>query len=363
MKPGDSSVARATDVAKLLQQLLPHVGNKPIPLARLARLLLAMGHDATARELGANALALAPNSGEVQAISAEIFSHEIASWYFPMVQDHLRHAAMEHALKRAITPASRVLEIGTGTALFAMMAARAGAKEVFTCEKDPVVAATAAEIVAANGLSDRVRVIAKSSTDLEVGIDLTGPADVLIWDTLGSNMIGAGALPILENAKRRLVRSGASVIPARGRIRVALAEDRKFHRKRMRVVEGFDLTPFNKLASPSYVLDVGDERLVLRSRPKDLFTFDFQSGGPFPEASASLTLRSSGGVVNGIAQWLRLELDDETSYESQPGRGASSVFNVVFHTLKQPIELKAGTTIVVSATHDRMSFRIWADAA
>jgi hypothetical protein len=350
----------ATDSA-LMQQLLPHVADKPVPLARLACLLLKMGHVARARELCACATALAPDSGEVQAISAEIFSHTVASWYFPMVRDHARNAAIETAFNRAIRPGCRVLDIGTGTALFAMMAARAGAGEVISCEKDPVVAATATEIIAANDLGDRVRVIAKSSTDLEVGIDFAAPADVLIWDMPTSNMIGGHALPIIEHATRRLIRSGAPVIPARGRIRIALAEDRSFHLKQMHNVEGFDLMPFNRLAAPYYMLDVGDERLVLRSEPVDLFCFDFQSGGPFPEADASVSLSTSGGLVNGIAQWQCLELDDEVSYENFPSKGAFSPFGVVFYTLRRPVELEPGARLVVSARHDRLLFRIWTD--
>jgi predicted O-methyltransferase YrrM len=254
-----------------------------------------------------------------------------------------------------------VLEIGTGTALFAMMAARAGAGEVVTCEKDPVVAATAAQIVAANDLTNRVRVIEKGSTDLEVGIDFAEPADVLVWDTLSSNMIGANALPILEHATRRLLKPGAPTIPANGTVRIALAEDRRFHLKRMHNVEGFDLSLFNRLAASCYAINVSDERLVLRSEPVDLFHFDFQSGGPFPEAEASVSLSASGGLVNGIAQWQRLNFDDDASYENCPSKGAYSVFDVVFYPLRKPVELKAGANVLVSAAHNRLAFRIWAD--
>ena len=351
-----------TDGASSLQTLLRHVADEPVPLARLACLLLAMGHVEWARELCARAIALAPDNAEVVAFSADIFSHEVASWYFPMVRDRIRHAAMEAALKRAIRPGCRVLDIGTGTGLFAMMAARTGAVEVVTCESNPAVAAAATEIIARNGLAGHVRVIAKSSADLEVGLDLTEPADLLIWDTLGNNMIGAGALPVIEHAMRRLMRPGAPAIPARGTVRIALAEDRKADLRQMHIVEGFDLSPFNRLAAPSYTVSIGDERLALRSAPADLFRFDFQSGGPFPEAQASASLSTSGGLVNGIAQWLRFELDDKVHYENRPSEGASSVFAAVIHALRRPIEMRPGTELLVCGAHDRRSFRIWAEA-
>lgn len=352
-----------TDSTATLEILLSRAADKPVLLARLAQLLHTKGQIERARGLCTQAVALAPGSGEVRALAAEVFSNGVAGWYFPMVQDRVRHAAYEMAMRRAIRPGCRVLEIGTGTGLLAMMAARAGAAEVATCESNPVVAATASEIIACNGFADRVRIIVKSAADLEVGTDLSDRADVLIWDVLRSNMIGAGALPIMEMAARRLIRPGASVIPARGTIRIALAEDREAHCRRMQTVEGFDLSPFNRLAAPTYTILVGDERLALRGEPGDLFCFDFQSGGRFPEARSTTSLTATGGCVNGIAQWIRFQMDEEGWYENPPSVGAISTFGVVFYPLKRPIEMAPGAKLTVSGAHDRQSLRIWADTA
>jgi type III protein arginine methyltransferase len=344
-----------------LETLLSFLADKPVPLARLACLLLAKGQGERARELCAQAIAMAPCNEESHAIAAQVFGHNVPGWYFPMVRDHVRHMAFEKAMHRAIRPGCRVLEIGTGTGLLAMMAARAGAAEVVTCESNPAVAATASEIVALNGLADCVRVIAKLSADLVIRIDLAEPADVLVWDALSNNMIGAGALPTMEQAMRRLMRPGARAIPARGTVRIALAEDRKAHRSQMHMVEGFDLSAFNRLAAGSYDIAVGDERLALRSEPGDLFHFDFQSGGPFPEARAAVSLSSAGGIVNGIAQWPRLELDEEECYEKLPQGGAISAFAAMFYPIWRLIEAAPRDMVTVWGAHDRLSFRIWAE--
>jgi hypothetical protein len=206
-----------------------------------------------------------------------------------------------------------------------------------------------------------VRVIAKRSVDLKVGIDLAERADVLICDTFGNNMIGAGAFPAMEHAVRRLMRPGAPAIPARGTVRIALAEDRKAHLRQMHIVEGFDLSPFNRLAEPRYTILNEEERLALRSEPGDLFRFDFQSGGPFPEARASLSLSASGGLVNGIAQWSCFDLDDEVRYENLASAGTFSVFAVLFHPFKSPIEMTPGAELLVCGSHDRHWIRIWAE--
>jgi type II protein arginine methyltransferase len=351
-----------TNDATGFDKLLSHLADKPVPLARFAHLLLAKGQGERARELCTQAIKLAPLNAEVRALAAQIFSHNVPDWYFPMVRDHVRNLAYEKAMRRAIRPGYRVLEIGTGTALLAMMAARAGAAEVVTCESNPAVAAVASEIVERNGLANRVRVIAKSSADLEIGVDLAEPADVLVWDALGNNMIGAGALPTMEQAVRRLMRARAPAIPARGTVRIALAEDRKAHRRQMQIVEGFDLSAFNRLAAEPYQIAVGDERLALRSEPGDLFHFDFQSGGPFPEARSTVSLASKGGTVNGIAQWLHFEFDEKEDYENMPHAAAISAFAAMFYSLWRPLRTAPGDTVIVSGAHDRLSLRIWADS-
>lgn len=342
--------------------LIRRVEAQPVPLARLACLLLARGQDARARHLITRAISLAPDNPEVQTLSADILTYNMHNYYFRAVRDHARNVAMDRALRHAIRPGYRVLEIGTGTGLFAMMAARAGAKEVISCEINASVAATATQIIAKNGYSDRVRVIPKSSTDLEIGVDLSAPADLLILDTLGSNLIGCGALPLVENAKRRLMRPCAKVIPARGSVRVALAEDREANLRRLHIVEAFDLSPFNRLAVARYPLSPEDERLILRSDAQDLFRFDFQSGGPFPEAQASLSVTTFGGRVNGIAQWLAFEFDDEVQYENSPIERAFSAFSIVFHSA-QPIEMGRATTVYVRGAHDRETIRAWIETA
>ena len=345
-----------------LDSLLRLIKDKPLPMVRLAHVLLANGQFERARELCARALTLAPHSGEVHALAAEAFSYKVPTWYFPLLRDAWRHKLYEMAFRRAIQPGSRVLDIGAGTGLFAMMAARAGAAEVVTCEANVIVAEVVSEIVARNGLSDRVRVIAKHSSDLEIGADLNGPADVMIWDNLSRNLIGAGALPTVEQAVRRLVRPGARVIPAKGAVRVALAEDREAHREKMGIVEGFDLSPFNRLAVPCYFISHNKERAVRRSEACDLFRFDFQSGGPFPESRATVTLSNMlGGRVNGIAQWVHLELDEEGSHETLAHGEGASALGAMFYPIMQPIEMTSGDNLTVCGAHDRQSLRIWAE--
>ena len=349
------NVHRTNDLDALLRQV---EGNPPA-MVMLARLLGGGLNREIAVDLCTRALDLDADDGEVRAIASEVLSGGIPRWHFDIVRDEGRNSAYEAALRRAIVPGCKVLEIGTGTGLLAMMAARAGAAEVITCESDPAIAMAARRIIALNGYADRVRVITKHSTDLDVDKDLHGPVDLLVSEILANDLLGEGTLPVLEHACRQLLKPGALIIPAGGRVRVALAEDDDWESVRMGTVAGFDLTPFNRLASPCREIYIGASRLTLRSEPADLFTFDFASGGPFPETRGEAKLVAQGRRINGIAQWIALDMDSTGIYENRPEPGADSSWWAVFHPFEEPLLATPGQEITVHSRHDRGALRVW----
>ena len=349
------NVHRTEDLAALLQR----VDGNPPAMVMLARLLGGGLNREVAVDLCTRALDMDADDGEVRAIAAEVLSSGIPRWHFDIVRDEGRNAAYEAALRRSIVPGSKVLEIGTGTGLLAMMAARAGAGEVITCESDPAIALAAKEIIARNGYADRVRVIVKHSTLLDVQHDLGGPVDILVSEIISDDLISEGTLPVIEHAARHLVKPGAKIIPARGRVRVALADDDEWERSRMTQVAGFDLAPFNKLARPHREMDIGAGRLTLRSEPADLFTFDFTSGGPFPEAAGEVMLTAQSRRINGVVQWIALDMDDASVYENRPEPGTNSSWYSVFHPFERPLDATPGQRVRVRARHDRSGLRVW----
>ena len=69
------------------------------------------------------------------------------------------------ALERLVIPGSRWIDVGTGTGILAVVAALCGAVTVRALDSDPEAAHVASEVVTANGLADRIEVIAGSIGD------------------------------------------------------------------------------------------------------------------------------------------------------------------------------------------------------
>jgi predicted nicotinamide N-methyase len=332
-------------------------GNEPARL-RIARRMAAAGFDAEARAIAEQALAAPEPLPEVNALAHRLLGAYVPPWHFALVRDRARNLAYEAAIKRAVRPGCRVLEIGAGTGLLAMMAARAGAAQVVSCEANPAVAAAAERIVAQNGFQDKVRIVAKHSDDLRIGEDLEGPADLLVSEIISNDLFAEMAIPALDSVRSRLLARNASVIPAQVSTRVALAEgpDPKW----MGDEEGFDLSLFNIFYPASGSAGVGSGEVTLRSEPADLFTIDFQDP-PFTGPDRAETgLRASGGRVNGIAQWLHMRMDAEHEYENPPLKGSRSCWGIVFHPLPKAIETRAGDRIAVCGAHDTATLDLWA---
>lgn len=344
-----------------LKALIAKAGDDPVALATLARLMRTAGQPADALALADRAWQLAPADPEVRSLAGDILNTGVPGWHFVIVRDQLRNDAYEAALRRAITPGSRVLEIGAGSGLLAMMAARAGAAHVYTCEMEPAVALAARKVIAHNGLADRVTVLAKHSRDVTPD-DIGGRADVLVSEIVSNDMVTEDALPALEDVMARLVKPDAAIIPAAGEVRVALAFDARLGTRRMGVVSGFDLAPFDCLAPPFHQIPVGSPALSLRGAARRLFGFDFRTGGPWSWQQGEVELTADGGPVNGIVQWIALTMDDQVDYENMPGTGASSCWAAIFHPFPSIMDLNKGQKINVFGHHDRVSLRIWAGA-
>lgn len=347
--------------SQMLEALISQASHNPAALMALANHLVASGEHDRAVSLARQARTLASAKPEIHLQASELLNLNVARWHFSIVHDEVRNAAFDEALRRIVRPGTRVLDIGSGTGLLAMMAARAGASRVISCEVSPAVAQAAREVVAANGFSDRIRIISKHSDALDLKHDVGGLVDVVVSEVINRDLIGEHVLQVMEGA-HRFLKAGGCIIPAQGSVRVALANYSGLQRMCMGAIQGFDLSPFNQLAPTWLNIKPHDRGVTLLSEATDLFTFDFASGGPFPEARSSVSLAAQADNANGIAQWICLTMDATGRYENHPmGHAATSNWAVLFYPFIEGFHCLAGEAIKICGSHNRDRLRIWAD--
>jgi len=277
-----------------------------------------------------------------------------------MMDDSKRNETYEAAIRRA-SPGKRVLDIGTGAGLLALMAARAGAAKVTTCESVGLMAARAREIIVHNGLADRITVIPKSSTDMAVPRDMPERAEMLVTETFASGLITEGVLPTIEHAHEHLLKPDAVIIPAAACIMGYLAggpalQGMLFVGK----IAGFDLSGFNDLAPSMLAVSLDHVPHQALSDDMELMRFDFKERH-FPAGGVRLALKATHhGVCVGIAQWIKLELDAHITYENRPSPHAdfNNHWTHIVHRFPRLVTVAPGDVVPVLFRHDRTQIGI-----
>lgn len=326
--------------------------------------LKALGENDAAIHAFKRALALMPDMPDAKANLKRALRELVPAWHFAMMADKPRNDAYQAAIRRAVQ-GRHVLDIGTGAGLLAMMAARAGASSVTSCEMVSAVAERARDIIALNGLSDDITVIDKPSSELAVGRGLPERAQVLVTEVFSSSLIREGVLPTIEHAREQLLADDAVIIPhaasAMGYLMGGAVIEGMLYAGQS---NGFDVSPFDGFAPLSiYAALDGIPHSVL-SGDFELLRFDLRMKS-FPVESRRISVAATrAGRCAGVAQWIRLELDEYTRYENRPASSIDSAsrypcgWTHVLYRFPKPIDVEPGDALTLVVTHDRRHFAV-----
>jgi len=125
-----------------------------------------------------------------------------------LIADQVRNDAFYAALKKAIVPGvTTVADIGAGTGLLGLMAAKLGAAKVFLYETAEV-GAVAERILKANRAKN-CEIFAGHSTDM---ID-PPKVDVVVSETLGNYAFEEHIIETMMDARKRFLKPGGLLIP------------------------------------------------------------------------------------------------------------------------------------------------------
>jgi type II protein arginine methyltransferase len=324
----------------------------PVRLAKMALIFKGRKQKSDAQVLAQAARSLAPDDIRVRVLTDWLNRHQAPLWHFRIVHDHLRNEAYAKALQHFVKPGMVVFEIGAGTGLLAMLAARAGAKHVYTCERRPDVAAAAKEIIAQNGLADRVTVIPKDANALQLGIDLPERADLFVAEIVDNTLLGEGVLPLTDLAKLKFLKPDAILLPQRvSAMGYLMAETQHIDVYRMSSVMGFDLTPFNCFTPLELNAGEGGGGVNPVSDAIELIGFDLNETAP-NEATEIITLTANRDAsVHSLLRWLRLDFGDDIVFENRPPQKSS--WDPHLHILPTPINVRAGQSLQFEINHNR----------
>ena len=271
---------------------------------------------------------------------------QVLDYHLSMLLDTERLDAFRRAIDATVSPGDVVVDVGCGTGILSFMACEAGARRVYAIEGAPILG-VARDLAAANGFDDRIEFIEGWSID----VDLPEPADVLITETIGSAGLDEGIVAWAADARARLLKPTATVIPSRLRLWVAgaqMAEDHSLITDWLETGLPYDLAAAHRRAAHSLWFTQLEPNHLL-GQPELAIDADLTEGtGGTMTGSGAIRIEQDG-TLHGLACWFDSLLAPGITVDNTPAGGHSS-WGHGFMPLEEPRTVRRGDELAWSLT-------------
>ncbi|GAB1597958.1 protein arginine N-methyltransferase 7-like isoform X1 [Argonauta hians] len=344
---------------------------------------------------------LGQNEWVLQDENYDYYQEIARSSYADMLHDTERNQKYFKALqkvihqRRSMNEPVNVLDIGTGTGLLSMMAAKCGADSITACEAFTPMAECAKNVIKRNGFADKIRLIPKRSTELTVGKgkDMPQKANILVTEVFDTELIGEGALGTYFHALQNLLEPNCSVVPHSAKVYIQMAEcplGRNWNQIQAIPIDNtkcVSVPPeMQNCSGALYLHDVQLNQLCqsefqLLTDPVTVFHFDFsdkdklisgenfKEGQCFTRKSLSQVTASHPGTIDTLFMWWDLNMDKEgdillscAPYWAHPEKREVQWRDHWMQAIYYPtryLSIDAGEEVCLTSCHDEYSW--WFD--
>jgi len=248
--------------------------------------------------------------------------------------------AYRDAIQQAVKPGDVVIDLGTGTGILAMLAARSGAKRVYAVERTNL-AKTTEEIIRLNGFGDTIKII---NDDIQK-IDIPEKVDVILGELLGSFGVEESVLELYNLIITKYLKSGGKIIPQDISFWVTPIQYGIIENK-LKFWENFldlNFTPMQDVLSNFPLYDLIQSDYVV-SPPKEIGHIDLmeiQSDLINFETEFEF---SQNAAINGFCGWFKSKLADGVFLDNSIVSPATHWEQIVFPIFPQ-VDICAGDQV------------------
>ena len=126
-----------------------------------------------------------------------------------MLADARRNRAFARALRARVRPGATVLDLGAGTGVWAVTAARLGARRVVAVEREAVLLPVIEALAREAGVEDRVEVVRADARRVRLRREF----DVVVGELVGNEGFEEGLVRVFERARKHFLRPGGALVP------------------------------------------------------------------------------------------------------------------------------------------------------
>ena len=133
----------------------------------------------------------------------------VLAYHQMMLADGVRNRLLYKAIKQHVTQDTSFLDIGAGTGVWAILAAKLGAKRVVAVEIEECLIPVIYKHAKENGVANKIEIIHANSNDVKI----RGKFDVIVSELFGNDAIGAETVKSFVYIRNRFLAPGGILIP------------------------------------------------------------------------------------------------------------------------------------------------------
>ncbi|KAG6555892.1 hypothetical protein Mapa_002534 [Marchantia paleacea] len=217
-------------------------------------------------ENAAGSAAVVSPSGDSEPTSADYYFDSYAHFgiHEEMIKDTVRTKTYQNVIyqNQFLFKDKIVLDVGAGTGILSLFAAKGGAKHVYAVECS-LMADTAREIVRANGYSDVITVLKGKVEEIELP---TPHVDVIVSEWMGYFLLFENMLNTVLYARDKWLVPNGVVLPDKTSLYLTAIEDADYKNEKIdfwNSVYGFDMSCIRKQAMLEPLVDTVDANQIV----------------------------------------------------------------------------------------------------
>jgi enediyne biosynthesis protein CalE3 len=285
--------------------------------------------------------------------------NEFLEYHRGLLADETRTRTYREAIRAVVKPGDVVLDLGSGSGILSFFACEAGAARVYAIDHSHM-ADVASFLSRHLGFSDRITVLHAESSRVK----LPELADVLVTETMGVSGFDEGILAHVLDARARLLRPEAAIVPRRLALGVAPVDIADDYQTLVgwwsQPHYGLDLAPLRVFASNVMHLVHIDTSAHL-AQGADVIAVDLAAFDSRVVHGRTTYLAERPGTLHGFATWFTASLAPNLSIDNRERK--SSHWSQGFLPLERPIPLKRGARIELEVETDDGTMWRWRGSA
>ena len=296
----------------------------------------------------------------------DYYFNSYSSYYIheQMLKDRIRTGTYQDAILKNpdVFKDKIVLDIGSGTGILSIFAAKAGAKHVYGIEFADI-ADYANEIIKKNNLSDKITIIKSKVEDVKLPVE---KVDIIISEWMGYFLLYESMLDTVLYARDKWLNKDGYMLPDHATITLAGIEDTDYKSSKVNFWEdvyGVDMSCFKNAVIAEPLVDVCPQKLINTSSCRildiDLYTvkkedLDFSS-------KYEITFTTNKDSFSGLVAWFDTgftKLTNKFNLTTSPYHKSTHWSQTIFYT-KNDLKVNKGDKVTgsIAVKKAKLNFR------